>query len=112
MDISCSKSELDVFEKIAEAAKEFGFPAYIIGGFVRDKIIGRQTKDADIVCVGDGIVLARKVASKFNPQPLVSYFKTFGTAHIKLDDFEIEFVGARKESYRSESRNPEVSPAL
>ena len=110
MDISCSQSELYVFEKIAEAAKELGFPAYIIGGFVRDKLIGRQTKDADIVCVGDGIALARKVSSKFNPSDSSLYFKTFGTAHIKLEDFEIEFVGARKESYRSESRNPEVQP--
>lgn len=110
MDISCSKSELFVFEKIAEAARELGFEAYVIGGFVRDKLIGRQTKDADIVSVGDGILLAKKVASKFSPEPFVSYFKTFGTAHIRLDDFEVEFVGARKESYRTESRNPDVLP--
>jgi putative nucleotidyltransferase with HDIG domain len=98
-----------VFKKIARAAKELQVPCYLIGGFVRDKLIDRKTKDADIVCVGDGIALAHKVAEQFNPVPAVHFFKTFGTAQIKIDDFEIEFVGARKESYRQESRKPEVS---
>ncbi len=110
MDINCTEKELFVFKKIAHAAKELHMPVYLIGGFVRDKLIGRKTKDADIVCVGDGILLAHKVAERFNPKPIVSYFKNFGTAHIKLDEFEIEFVGARKESYRTESRNPDVEP--
>ncbi|RYZ65759.1 MAG: HD domain-containing protein, partial [Proteobacteria bacterium] len=65
---------------------------------------------ADIVCVGDGIELAHKVADRFSPKPTVAYFKTYGTAQLKLDDFEIEFVGARKESYGYHSRNPEVIP--
>jgi len=110
MDINCSDNELLVFKKIARAAAELRVPCFLIGGFVRDKLIGRPTKDADIVCVGDGIELAHKVASSFQPRPTVSFFKNFGTAQIKLGDWEVEFVGARKESYRSESRNPEVEP--
>ena len=110
MEISCTERELKIFKNIAEAAEDLGTPAYIIGGFVRDKLIDRQTKDADIVCVGDGIALAHAVANKFHPRPPVSYFKTYGTAHIRLDDLEIEFVGARRESYRTESRNPSVQP--
>src|SRR3954471_1424609 len=110
MQIPCTERELFVFRKIAAAAQELQYPTYIIGGFVRDKIIGRPSKDADIVCVGDGIVLAQKVARRFNPQPTVAFFKNFGTAQIKVDDFEVEFVGARKESYRVESRNPDVQP--
>ncbi len=109
MQISCSERELFIFKKIAAAASELQFPTYIIGGFVRDKIIGRQSKDADIVSVGDGIVLAQKVAERFNPTPSFAFFKTFGTAQIKIDGFQIEFVGARKENYRAESRNPLVS---
>jgi tRNA nucleotidyltransferase/poly(A) polymerase len=108
MDINCTEKELFIFKKIAHAAKDLHMPLYIIGGFVRDKLIGRQTKDADIVCVGDGITLAHKVADRFQPRPSVSFFKNFGTAHIRLSEFDIEFVGARKESYRTESRNPDV----
>ena len=110
MDIACTEHELQIFRTIANAAAELNMPAYVIGGFVRDKLIGRRTKDADIVCVGDGIELAHKVADAFEPRPVVSFFKTYGTAHIKLEDWEIEFVGARKESYRTESRNPNVQP--
>jgi poly(A) polymerase len=110
MDISITDKELSVFQKIAAAAEKLQVPCYLVGGFVRDKIIGRATKDADIVCIGDGIVLADAVADLFHPKPVVSFFKTFGTAQIKLGDFEIEFVGARKESYRYDSRKPEVSP--
>jgi putative nucleotidyltransferase with HDIG domain len=110
MDIQCTERELFVFNKIAHAAQELGVPCYIIGGFVRDKLIGRKTKDADIVCVGDGIALAHAVAKRFQPVPPVAYFKTYGTAQIKLDDLEVEFVGARRESYGYHSRNPEVVP--
>lgn len=108
MDIQCSERELFLFKKIAASAAELHVPVYLIGGFVRDKILERQTKDVDIVCLGNGMELAQKVAQRFNPKPPVSLFKTYGTAQIKLPDIEIEFVGARKESYHSDSRNPEV----
>jgi poly(A) polymerase len=110
MDINCSEKERFVFERIARAAAALGTPAYLIGGFVRDKLIGRPTKDADIVCVGDGIALAHKVAESLQPRPAVAWFKNFGTAQIKWNDLEIEFVGARKESYREASRKPDVEP--
>ena len=130
MEINCTEKELFIFKKVAHAAEELGVEVYLIGGFVRDKIIDRDTKDADIVCVGDGIELAKEVARRFNPVPLVSIFKTYGTAHIKVNAaknknssqvsppktedseraFDLEFVGARKESYKSHSRNPEVTP--
>ena len=110
MHIHFSHKEQVIFQKIAKAASELGLPSFLIGGFVRDKIIGRSTKDADIVCLGDGIVLAHAVAEKFHPKPYVSFFKNYGTAQIKIDGFEIEFVGARKESYNYESRNPDVQP--
>jgi poly(A) polymerase len=110
MYIDCSERELFLLKKISNAARDLQMPAYLIGGFVRDKIIGRNTKDADIVCLGDGIQLAQKVAERFTPKPNVSVFKNFGTAQIRLPDIEVEFVGARKESYRSDSRKPEVEP--
>ncbi len=99
-----------IFQKIAFAAKKLQVPVYLIGGFVRDKIIGRPTKDADIVCMGNGIALAKAVSGLFTPMPHVSFFKNFGTAHIRVSDLEIEFVGARKESYTPESRKPLVLP--
>jgi putative nucleotidyltransferase with HDIG domain len=114
MEITYTPEELVVFEKISEAASALKTPAYIIGGFVRDKILNRPTKDADIVCIGDGIELAKKVSEKFSPKPPVNFFKNFGTAHIKItlnnSPFDIEFVGARKESYNHNSRKPDVLP--
>lgn len=110
MDIACSIKERETFDKIAAAAAKLNVECYLIGGFVRDKIIGRQTKDIDIVCIGNGIQLAEEVANHFKPKPEVNFFKNFGTAQIKTADVEIELVGARKESYRSDSRKPEVEP--
>jgi len=114
MEINCTDEEVFIFKKISEAADELAMPTFIIGGFVRDKILNRETKDADIVCVGDGIELANKTAAKFSPKPTVSFFKNFGTAQVKVFSngsfFEIEFVGARKESYSWNSRKPEVLP--
>src|SRR5580693_9496713 len=97
MDIPITDRESFIFRKIAAAAAELQVPCYLIGGFVRDRLIGRPTKDADIVCAGDGIKLAHKVAENLQPRPSVSFFKNFGTAQIKREDWEIEFVGARKE---------------
>lgn len=110
MDILCTDTELKIFKTIAQAGASLNMQCYLIGGFVRDKLIGRPTKDIDIVCIGDGIALAHKVAEQFNPKPYVSFFKTFGTAQIKIGDLEIEFVGARKESYARHSRKPDVLP--
>jgi poly(A) polymerase len=111
MEINCSGKEVLIFKKIAKAAQDLGYPCYLIGGFVRDKILDRPTKDADFVCVGNALQLAETAAHLFKPHPKVSYFKNFGTAHFKMPDgFDLEFVGARKESYRSHSRNPDVLP--
>jgi putative nucleotidyltransferase with HDIG domain len=114
MKINCTDEEIFIFKKISDAADALSIPAFIVGGFVRDKILNRKTKDADIVCEGDGIKLAQATAEKFSPKPNVSFFKNFGTAQIKifLNDvpFEIEFVGARKESYNRNSRKPDVAP--
>src|SRR4030095_16622679 len=108
MYINCTDIELFLFNQIALAAEQIQLPCYLIGGFVRDKILGRNTKDMDIVCVGDGIALAHAVAAQFNPVPQVNFFKNFGTAQIKVEELELEFVGARKESYDFNSRKPAV----
>lgn len=110
MQIDLLAAEASIFKKIATRAQHLGMEAWVIGGFVRDKILGRPTKDADIVCAGDGIVLAHAVADMFTPRPHVSFFKNFGTAHIRIADLDIEFVGARKESYSHHSRKPQVEP--
>ncbi len=110
MDIHLNDKEKFIIDKVAQAAQTLGLESYLIGGFVRDKLLGRPTKDADIVCVGDGIELAKAVAATFSPEPQVNFFKNFGTAHIYANDFDIEFVGARKESYQRQSRKPEVEP--
>src|ERR1700712_2746725 len=108
MDINCTEQELFILNKIAHAAGILKMDCYVIGGFVRDKILGRNTKDIDIVCIGDGIALAHAVAASLPGKPFVNFFKNFGTAQIKLDWVELEFVGARKESYRHDSRKPDV----
>jgi poly(A) polymerase len=110
MDIQLNDKQTIIIQKVADAAQKLGMESYLIGGFVRDKLLNRPTKDADIVCLGDGIALAKAVAQSFHPVPEVNYFKNFGTAHIHTSDFDIEFVGARKESYQAHSRNPEVEP--
>ncbi len=111
MDITCTEKEFQLLKIVAAAAQELQFETYLVGGFVRDKLLNRPSKDADFVCVGDGITLAQAVSRKLKHTPKVKYFKNFGTAQIRLDpDFDIEFVGARKESYESGSRKPAVEP--
>lgn len=110
MQIHCTKDELEMLHIIADVAHRLGSPAYLIGGFVRNKLLNRPTKDMDIVCIGDGIALARETAAQFHPKPKFSFFKTYGTAHIRVNDYDVEFVGARVESYNHDSRNPEVLP--
>ncbi len=98
-----------VFEVIGQAAQKLGVECYAIGGFVRDIFLGRDSKDVDIVAIGSGIDLAHEVANNLPNTPHVSFFKNFGTAMLKTDDgWDIEFVGARKESYNRNSRKPIV----
>ncbi len=108
MIFAISKAEQEIFEVVQKAAENLKVDAYVVGGYVRDRLLDRDTKDIDIVCVGSGIQLAREVASYLRPLPRISVFKRFGTAMLKHKDHEIEFVGARKESYRSDSRKPAV----
>ncbi|MFE3870356.1 CCA tRNA nucleotidyltransferase [Flavobacterium sp. ZS1P70] len=98
-----------IFEVISQASQELNVESYVIGGFVRDLILNRDfKKDIDIVAVGSGIELALKVSQLLPKKPKVQVFKTYGTAMLRFEDTEIEFVGARKESYHFESRNPVV----
>ncbi|MDO6598076.1 HD domain-containing protein [Oceanihabitans sp. 2_MG-2023] len=98
-----------IFKIISKSAKELNLESFVIGGFVRDFILKRGTaKDIDIVAIGSGIALAKQVAKNLPNKPKVQVFKTYGTAMLRYDDIEIEFVGARKESYNEDSRNPVV----
>ncbi len=98
-----------IFKIIEQASAELNIESYVIGGFVRDYLLGREfKKDIDIVAIGSGIELALKVSEMLPKKPKVQVFKTYGTAMLHFEDTEIEFVGARKESYNFESRNPVV----
>jgi putative nucleotidyltransferase with HDIG domain len=97
-----------VFKVLADCANQLGVEAYVIGGFVRDIYLGRESKDIDVVTIGKGIELAELVHQQLGPDAHLSVFKTFGTAQVKINDLEIEFVGARRESYNRESRKPIV----
>ena len=96
------------FRLVSEAADELGLEAYVIGGYVRDIFLNRHSKDIDIVAVGSGIELAKAVARKLGKRATLSVFKNFGTAQVKAGDLELEFVGARRESYSHDSRKPIV----
>lgn len=112
MNIKTSYKEFlnnKIFEIISQASQELNVDSYVIGGFVRDLLLNRDfKKDIDIVAVGSGIELALKVSQLLPNKPKVQVFKTYGTAMLRFEDTEIEFVGARKESYNLDSRNPVV----
>lgn len=102
------KLEHKIFQVISEVADQMQLETYVIGGFVRDIFLNRKSKDIDIVTLGSGMELAKKVSENLKSKPQVNYFKNFGTAMFKYKNIEIEFVGARKESYLSDSRKPVV----
>lgn len=109
MKLDITPSEKDLFEVIRHAADQLQQDVYIVGGFVRDRLLGIPCKDMDFVTTGDGPDLAQKVSQLLGPDASeLSVFKTFGTAMIRYRDLELEFVGARKESYSSDSRKPSV----
>lgn len=97
-----------IFTIISEEADKLGQACFVIGGFVRDLFLNRDSKDIDVVTLGSGIKLAQQVAKRIGPRTPVSVFKNFGTAMIKTEGLEVEFVGARKESYQPDSRKPIV----
>ena len=97
-----------VFATICEVSGKLNLETYVVGGFVRDLILKRPCKDIDFVCVGSGIALAEAAAKAINPRINVSVFKNFGTAHFHYEDYDLEFVGARRESYNRDSRKPVV----
>ena len=98
-----------IFKQIAAITNKNEIPAYVVGGFVRDKFLNRPSKDIDVVVLGDGIELAKQFSANV-PKSSFSYFKNFGTAMVKTHDWEVEFVGARKESYTHNSRKPAITP--
>lgn len=101
--------DASVFKAVANAAADIGVEAYVVGGYVRDCLLGRpKPKDLDFVCVGSGIKLAKRLAENSPGAVKVTVFKHFGTAQVRLFGYDLEFVGARKESYSQHSRNPAV----
>ncbi|MCO5267177.1 MAG: CCA tRNA nucleotidyltransferase [Lentimicrobium sp.] len=99
---------LRIFKTVASAAAELGLDVYVIGGFVRDIFLKRGSKDIDFVVVGDGVKLATEVESRMQGHQKISVFRNFGTAMIHDGELQIEFVGARRESYHPESRKPDI----
>ncbi len=100
--------ETSILTDIARIAKGLNLESYVIGGYVRDLLLSRPSKDIDIVCVGSGIQLAQKVKDELGDEASLAVYKRFGTAAVRSGDYELEFVGARRESYRSDSRKPIV----
>jgi poly(A) polymerase len=110
MDFSRLLAQYSIFKAIQSVADKLQLETYVVGGFVRDFLLGRPSKDIDIVCIGSGIELAQALAQSLGGDGQVYIFKNFGTAMLRWQDWEIEFVGARKESYNRDSRNPTVAP--
>ncbi len=108
MKVDFPEIESKLLHLVGEEADRLGLECYVIGGWVRDLFLHRESKDIDVVVVGSGIDLARAVAKRLGRGAHLSVFKTYGTAQVKRGDVELEFVGARRESYRRESRNPIV----
>lgn len=108
MRIDSPKIELPILHLIGEEADKIGLECYVIGGWVRDLILHRESTDIDVVVVGSGIQLAQAVARRLGRGAHLNVFRTYGTAQVKKGDTELEFVGARRESYRHDSRNPIV----
>ncbi|MBY5960075.1 CCA tRNA nucleotidyltransferase [Membranicola marinus] len=106
--VHLESQEKVLLEKISKAVGELSTEAYVIGGFVRDRILGRPSKDIDIVCKDDGIDLARRFAQDNDLESSLKLYSKYGVAMVRFGDYEIEFVGARKESYSQDSRNPRV----
>ena len=109
-DIAQLRQQLDtpLFAQLSQTADELGLPCYVVGGYVRDLLIGRATNDIDVVVVGSGIEMARHFAASLGRGAHLSVFKNFGTAQVKYREAEVEFVGARRESYNRNSRKPIV----
>ena len=98
----------DLFHLVSDIADELGVECYVIGGYVRDIFLERPSNDIDIVVVGSGIEVARRLKKSLGKKAQLSVFKNFGTAQVKYDGQEVEFVGARRESYSRDSRKPVV----
>ena len=108
MQLPLTTQERSLLQAIGACAKTLGVPAYAVGGFVRDKLLDRYTKDIDVVCVGSGIDLAKEVSRKLPEASKAKVYSRFGTAMVRVGEEEIEFVGARRESYSRDSRKPVV----
>ncbi|MEY4113774.1 MAG: hypothetical protein RLZ76_467, partial [Bacteroidota bacterium] len=108
MTLTFTNQEIEIISNTAKAASNLKMEAFVVGGFVRDKILNRPCMDIDIVCLGDANELALELSRLYPFEPKVSWFKNYGTAHVRIGKYDVEFVGARKESYLQHSRNPIV----
>ena len=109
-EISSETLSIPAFQVISEEAEKLRLPTWVVGGFVRDRLLGLDSKDADFVCTGDCLPLAEAVADRLGARNSLAVFKNYGTAQVKAGEWILEFVSARKESYRFDSRKPEVEP--